>query len=105
MDNELESILNEIKKDKKFSIQHLKYFIEVFNDRFWRALQKVSEKGVQKYIFSPSNRVVWIVIGKSKDYKILSNLFCPCEDFYLSVVTRKTAKMCYHLLAKILSIL
>ena len=28
---------------------------------------------------------------------------CPCEDFYLNVVIRKTSKMCYHLISKILA--
>ncbi len=103
MTDELENILKEIKKDKKFTPEHLKYFVEEFNDRFWRALQTTLAKNVKKYIFKPSNRIVWIVIGKTRDYLILSNLHCMCDDFYMKVVIKKTAKMCYHLLSKILA--
>ncbi len=103
MNNELEKIFQEVKQDKKFSLNHLKYLVEEFNDRFWKALQTFLSKGVKKYVFTPTKRIIWIVVGKRKDYLILSNLYCPCEDFYLSVVLRKTAKMCYHLLAKVLA--
>ncbi|MFX1294340.1 MAG: hypothetical protein ACFFD2_05740 [Promethearchaeota archaeon] len=103
MNNELEKILDEIKNNKNFSPDHLKFFIEEFNERFWKALRKVLENGVKKYNFKPSNRIVWIVIGNTRDYLILSNLYCPCEDFYVKVVIQKKARMCYHLLSKILA--
>ena len=103
MDKELEEILAEIKDDKKFSLQHLKFFIEGFNDRFWRALHNLLSNSVKKYVFQPSNRVEWIVIGKNRDYLIVSNLYCSCDDFYVKVVVQKSAKMCYHLLSKILA--
>ena len=99
----LEIILEEIKKDKKFSTEHLKFFVEEFKERFWRALREVVTKGVKKYIFNPSNRIVWIVLGNKRDYLILSDLYCNCEDFYVKIVVQKTAKMCYHLLSKILA--
>ncbi|NVM54690.1 MAG: hypothetical protein HWN66_13380 [Candidatus Helarchaeota archaeon] len=103
MKSDLQNILEEIKKDKKFSPEHLKHFIDEYDDRFWRALRNLLESGVKKYIFTPSNRIVWIVIGKKRDYLIISNLYCPCDDFYVKVVIKKTAKMCYHLLSKILA--
>ncbi|MHA1648779.1 MAG: hypothetical protein ACTSYB_01195 [Candidatus Helarchaeota archaeon] len=100
---EFKQNLEEIKKTKQFSIKHLKYFIDEFSERFWKALRKVLEKGVKKYVFKPSNRIAWIVVGNTRDYLILSDLYCPCEDFYVKVVIKKTVKMCYHLLAKILA--
>ncbi len=103
MDKKFGEILKEMKATQSFSIPDLKYLVDEFDERFWRALLNMLAKNVKKYIFIPSNRVSWIVIGKSRDYLILSNLYCPCEDFYLNVVTRKTAKMCYHLLSKILA--
>jgi len=103
MNSDLENILDEISQDKKFSPNHLKYLIDEFNNRFWRALRKILEKGVKKYIFKPSNRIVWIVLGNRRDYLIISDLYCTCDDFYMKVVIKKTAKMCYHLLSKILA--
>ena len=102
VDTKLENILAEIKSDKNFSLQHLKFFIQVFNDRFWRALQNLLSSSVKKYVFHPSNRVEWIVVGKTRDYLIISNLYCSCDDFYVKVVVQKNAKMCYHLLSKLL---
>ncbi|MHA1129224.1 MAG: hypothetical protein ACTSQI_10240 [Candidatus Helarchaeota archaeon] len=103
MDRDFEQIIDEIRKNQSLSLIHLQYLVDEFNDRFWRALRNLLSQGVKKYIFLPSNRIIWIVVGKTKDYLILSNLFCPCEDFYLNVVNRKSTKMCYHLLSKILA--
>ncbi|NVM29165.1 MAG: hypothetical protein HWN65_10010 [Candidatus Helarchaeota archaeon] len=103
MNDELESILQQIRDEKKFTLEHLKYFVDGFNDRFWRALRNTLNNGVKKYVFKPSNRIVWIVIGNRKDYLIISNLYCNCEDFYVKVVIKKAARMCYHLLSKVLA--
>ncbi|MHA1265132.1 MAG: hypothetical protein ACTSRS_07845 [Candidatus Helarchaeota archaeon] len=103
MNPELQQVLKEIQKDRKFSIKHLEFFIKEYNDRFWRSLRNVIAKGVKKYVFSPSNRIVWIVIGNQRDYLIISELYCNCEDFYVKVVIQKTAKLCYHLLSKLLA--
>ena len=102
-DMKLDEILNEMKKNKKVSPNHMKNLMEEFNERFWKALRKVLENGVKKYLFQPSSRIAWIVIGNLRDYLIHASLYCPCEDFYLKVVIKKTAKMCYHLLSKILA--
>ena len=67
MNSNFNQFLNEIETDKKFSLDQLKLLIELFNDRFWRALNTIIEKGVKKYIFIPSNRIIWIVVGKKKD--------------------------------------
>jgi len=103
MNENLRSIFDEITLDKKLSLVQLKILSEEFEERFWKALQKVMEQGVKKYNFIPSNRIVWIVIGNKRDYLIISDLYCSCDDFYLNVVVRKTAKMCYHLLSKVLA--
>ena len=103
MTREIQEILKEIKRDKKFSPAHLKFFIDEFDERFWRALRNVLQKSVKKYVFKPSNRIVWIVVGNTRDYLIISDLYCACNDFYVKVVIKKAAKMCYHLLSKILA--
>jgi len=65
-----------------------------------KALKLVRQKRVKKYVFKPSNIERWVVEGKSGRYLVLPNLFCQCEDFYISVVIKKKKKRCYHLLAQ-----
>jgi predicted nucleic acid-binding Zn finger protein len=103
MHGNLKKVFDEIRIDKKISLDQMNYFVKEFDERFWKALQKVLERGVKKYTFVPSNRTVWIVVGNKRDYLIISDLYCSCEDFYLNVVVRQTAKMCYHLLSKVLA--
>jgi predicted nucleic acid-binding Zn finger protein len=103
MHENLKKVFDEIRIDKKVSLDQMNYFVKEFDERFWKALQKVLEHGVKKYTFSPSNRTAWIVVGNKRDYLIISDLYCSCEDFYLNVVVRKAAKMCYHLLSKVLA--
>jgi predicted nucleic acid-binding Zn finger protein len=44
--------------------------------------------------------VVWIVVGRKRDYLILpAARFCSCDDFYYSVMEGK-AFLCYHLIAQ-----
>ncbi len=103
MHGNLKKVFDEIRLDKKISIDQMHFFFKEFDERFWKALQTVLERGIKKYTFVPSNRIAWIVVGKKRDYLIISDLYCSCEDFYLNVVVRKSAKMCYHLLSKVLA--
>jgi predicted nucleic acid-binding Zn finger protein len=75
----------------------------VFGDRFERALRLVEEKRVKKYLFEPSGRIIWIVVGKEKEYQILPRAgYCPCDDFYFRVINGETG-LCYHLIAQCLA--
>lgn len=76
---------------------------EVFGEKAERAIETAQTHRVKKYTFSPSQRVVWVVVGKNRDYQVLPQLFCMCDDFYLSVVIRRTDKACYHLIAQMLA--
>jgi predicted nucleic acid-binding Zn finger protein len=54
-------------------------------------------------MFEPSGRVVWIVVGKEKDYQIIPVAnYCSCDDFYYRVVNGDTS-LCYHVIAQKLS--
>ena len=44
-----------------------------------------------------------MVVGKSRDYRVLSEVYCDCEDFYINVIVKRTADLCYHILAQILA--
>lgn len=65
---------------------------------------KAAIKGaVKKYKFVPSNKEVWIVVGKEREYVVIPAIFCSCEDFYLNVVIRNKVNGCYHIYAQIIA--
>jgi len=71
-----------------------------FGERFGKAWETVKDKRVKKYLFRPSNRVVWIVVGRERDYLIMPAAdFCTCDDFYFRVMD-KQVHLCYHLIAQ-----
>jgi predicted nucleic acid-binding Zn finger protein len=75
--------------------------VEVFGLRFVNASKALEEAKVRKIVFLPSNRVVWLVSGRGRDYVILPRArFCSCEDFYFRVISHEEF-LCYHLLAQV----
>lgn len=96
-------IIDEVYKEQNkgnVTTTHFKQISEAFGERFTRALDAVEGGRVKKYIFSPSGRIVWIVVGKEKEYQIIPIAgFCSCDDFYFRVMDRE-AKICYHLIAQ-----
>lgn len=73
---------------------------KVFGQRFLKAYETIIEERVKKYCFNPSGRVVWIVVGRNRDYLILPAAgFCSCDDFYYKVM-KGEIYLCYHLIAQ-----
>ncbi len=103
MKSELESTLKSIKKHQAISGSDLQILSQHYGNRFWKALQAVAKDLVKKYIFKPSGREVWVVVGKSRDYRVLSEVYCDCEDFYINVIVKRNVNLCYHILAQILA--
>jgi predicted nucleic acid-binding Zn finger protein len=103
MKDEVESTLNAIKKQHTLSGSNLQILAQHCGDRFWKALQAVAQDLVKKYVFEPSGRQAWVVVGKSRDYRVLSELYCDCEDFYINVIVKRIVDFCYHLLAQTLA--
>jgi len=68
--------------------------------RLKKAIEVVNRGRVKKYIFVPSGRVTWIVVGRRKDYWVIPRLYCSCDDFYINVISRRSTPLCYHLLAQ-----
>lgn len=58
----------------------------------------LAESGrVKRYIFKPSGRVRWVIVGRERDYLVLPEApYCSCEDFYFRVLHRQKPR-CYHL--------
>ena len=81
MNGEFESTLKGIKERHAISGSDLLVLTQHCGDRFWKALQAVAKDLVKKYIFEPSGREAWVVVGKARDYRVLSELYCDCEDF------------------------
>lgn len=96
----LEAICEEAKKSGKITGSHLARLLQVFGQRFNKAWRALLDGRVKKYSFKPSGRVVWIVVGKKRDYLVMPNAeFCTCDDFYYRVMDGE-AHLCYHLIAQ-----
>ena len=99
----LNAICRDAKSDGKLSGKSLTGLYDLFGQRFTKALEALKENRVKKYVFKPSNRTVWIVIGRERDYLLMPEAeFCTCDDFYFRVLDRKI-HLCYHLIAQKIS--
>lgn len=98
--NLLEDICKKIKAEGKVTGNHLTKLSIAFGARFARAWETLKERRIKKYTFKPSERVVWIVVGKKRDYIIMPTAeFCSCDDFYFRVMDGEV-HLCYHLIAQ-----
>ena len=96
----LNSICKESKAEGKLTGKNLTKLYEIFGQRFVKAFEALKEGRVKKYVFKPSSRTVWIVVGKERDYLIMPKAeFCSCDDFYFRVLDKKV-HLCYHLIAQ-----
>lgn len=96
----LNSICKKAKTEGKLTGKNLTSLYEIFGQRFTRAFEALKENRVKKYVFKPSGKIVWIVVGRERDYLIISEAeFCTCDDFYFRVLDREV-HLCYHLIAQ-----
>jgi predicted nucleic acid-binding Zn finger protein len=96
----LNLVCKEAKNEERISGKNLTRLYEVFGQRFVKAFEALKDGRIKKYVFKPSGRTVWIVVGKERDYLIMSEAeFCTCDDFYFRVMDRQV-HLCYHLIAQ-----
>jgi len=96
----LNAICRQAKTEDKLSGKNLTDLYDLFGQRFTKALEALKENRVKKYVFKPSNRIVWIVVGRERDYLLMPEAdFCSCDDFYFRVLDKKV-HLCYHLIAQ-----
>ena len=96
----LNAICNEAKRKGKLEDEQIVILKRTFGSRFLNAWKAVNERRVKRYIFKPSGRIVWIVVGRRRDYLVMPAAnFCSCDDFYFNVMDGK-AHLCYHLIAQ-----
>ena len=82
--------------------EELLNFIEInFPDKVDKVLE-VIKRGITKYTFNPSRRVVWIALGENDEYLLYPKLYCACQDFYKAVVIQRRRSFCKHLLAQVI---
>ena len=96
----LEKVCKEAKTKGEVTGNHLTQLSEALGSRFTKAWETLKEERVKKYVFSPSGRIVWIVVGREREYQIMPAAgFCSCDDFYFRVMDREV-HICYHLIAQ-----
>lgn len=87
-------------REGKLQNRYRALLAQKFGKRFENAWKALMEGAVKKYVFQPSKRVVWIVVGKERDYQLLPEVsFCTCDDYYYRVLDGE-ALLCYHLIAQ-----
>jgi len=96
----LKEICNEIKANELVTGAQLTRLFMAFGSRFTKAWEALKDRRIKRYLFKPSGRVVWIVVGRERDYLVMPAAdFCSCDDFYFRVMD-KEIHLCYHLIAQ-----
>lgn len=86
----LKEICKEIKADDLVTGGQLTRLFMAFGSRFTKAWGAIKDGRVKKYLFKPSGRIVWIVVGRERDYLVMPAAdFCSCDDFYFRVMDRE----------------
>lgn len=94
----LEDICKTVKSEGQVSESHITRLSEAFGQRVAKALEALNEGRIKKYVFKPSGRVVWIVVGKRRDYLVMPAIdYCSCYDFYFQF---DHGHVCYHIIAQ-----
>jgi len=98
--NLLEKVCKEAGAKGQVTGTHLTQLSMAFGSRFTKAWEALKEERVKKYVFKPSGKIVWIVVGRERDYLVMPAAdFCSCDDFYFRVMD-KEVHLCYHLIAQ-----
>ncbi|MFX1389682.1 MAG: hypothetical protein ACFE9Z_06425 [Promethearchaeota archaeon] len=80
----------------------ISFLEKIFPDKSIDVIESI-KSGIIKYIYHPSNRVVWAAKGENQEHLIYPKLYCSCQDFYKNVVIKKKRKFCKHILAQVIS--
>lgn len=94
----LENVCKEVQADGRITSVHRKKLSSMFGQRLEKALETLEERRVKKYVFQPSGRIVWIVVGKEREYLVMPAAeYCTCDDFYFQF---HQGHLCYHIIAQ-----
>lgn len=96
----LEGVCDELRTSRQLTRSQWERLRSALGERFDKAWRAVEQRRVKKYVFEPSGRTVWIVVGRESEYQVLPlSGYCDCSDFYFRVVDGE-AGICYHLTAQ-----
>ena len=91
-----------IAKEKGVIDDELINFIDtIFPNKADKVLD-VIKKGITKYTYKPSNRVIWLALGENREYLIYPKLYCSCLNFYKEVVINQSIGYCKHLITQVI---
>jgi len=89
-------------KDKGLIDEDFVNFIEsIFPDKSPNIL-KVIKRGITRYTFKPSGKIVWTAMGQNDEYLIYPKVYCGCIDFYKNVVIKRIRGFCKHIIAQVI---
>lgn len=96
----LEGVCDNVSFRRELTRSQWERLHSVFRDRFINAWRLVEEGRIKRYVFKPSGRIVWIVVGRGGEYLVLpASGYCSCNDFYFRVIDSKGG-VCYHLIGQ-----
>ncbi|MFX1574647.1 MAG: hypothetical protein ACFFB0_18065 [Promethearchaeota archaeon] len=90
-------------KKKKLIDEDLISFLEDIFPEKSMAVIEVLKRGITKYIYKPSNRIVWTAMGENQEHLVYPKIYCSCQDFYKNVVVNKLRNFCKHIFAQLIS--
>jgi len=94
----LNNICSVVKLEGQVTEQQATRLNEAFGQRVAKAREALDEGRVKKYLFQPSGRIVWIVVGKQRDYLVMPAIdYCSCYDFFFQF---DRGHVCYHIIAQ-----
>lgn len=101
--NEFEQILIELDNLSILTSEITEKLVKIFSvEKFLSAMEKITLNQINKYVFKPSGRILWLVNGKNHDYLIYPKRYCTCIDFNLQSITKNHKYLCKHLIAQAL---
>jgi predicted nucleic acid-binding Zn finger protein len=95
-------VFRKAKRKQVIDEEFITYLETIFPDKSTDVLE-VLKRGIKKYTYKPSNRIVWAAIGENQEHMIYPKLYCSCQDFYKNVVIKQKRKFCKHIIAQIIS--
>ncbi len=90
------------KKKKSIDEDLISFLEDIFPEKSTNVVE-VLKRGITKYIYRPSNRIVWTAMGENQEHLIYPRIYCSCQDFYKNVVVNKKRNFCKHILAQLIS--
>jgi len=97
----LSEIYSKIKNKGLIDEDFVNFIESIFPDKSPNIL-KVIKRGITKYTFKPSGKIVWTAMGQNNEYLIYPKVYCGCIDFYKNVVIKRVRGFCKHIIAQVI---